>query len=168
VDIDDMNVVEEEKKEEEAEAMDIDDMDDSANVFGTDKYVVMNQEEDTVQKNRTYDLSITYDFYYQTPRLWLIGYSESGQVLSEKQIFEDIMADYAKKTVTMEPHPHLGVKQASIHPCNHAKVMKKIIDTIKLNGGTPQVEQSLFVFLKFISSVVPTIEYDFTIDLELE
>jgi hypothetical protein len=25
----------------------------------------------------------------------------------------------------------------------------------------------LFVFLKFISSVVPTIEYDFTIDLEL-
>jgi len=59
-----MNVVEEEKKEEEAEAMDIDDMDDSGNVFGTDKYVVMNQEEDTVQKNRTYDLSITYDFYY--------------------------------------------------------------------------------------------------------
>ena len=48
MDIDDMNVVEEEKKEEEAEAMDIDDMDDSANVFGTDKYVVMNQEEDTV------------------------------------------------------------------------------------------------------------------------
>jgi len=30
------------------------------------------------------------------------------------------------------------------------------------------VHQSLFVFLKFISSVVPTIEYDFTIDLELE
>jgi ubiquitin-like-conjugating enzyme ATG3 len=58
--------------------MDIDDMDDNVNVFGTDKYVVMNQEEDTVQKNRTYDLSITYDFYYQTPRLWLIGYSETG------------------------------------------------------------------------------------------
>jgi hypothetical protein len=26
----------------------------------------------------------------------------------------------------------------------------------------------MFVFLKFISSVVPTIEYDFTMDLELE
>jgi len=50
------------------------------------------------------------------------------------------MADYAKKTVTMEPHPHIGNKQASIHPCNHAKVMKKIIDTITLNGGTPQVD----------------------------
>ena len=78
------------------------------------------------------------------------------------------MADYANKTVTIEPHPHTTVRQISIHPCNHAKVMKKIIDTIVLNGGTPQVHQSLFVFLKFISSVVPTIEYDFTIDLELE
>jgi ubiquitin-like-conjugating enzyme ATG3 len=78
------------------------------------------------------------------------------------------MADYANKTVTIENHPHLGIKEASIHPCNHAKVMKKIIDTVELNGGIMNVHQSLFVFLKFISSVVPTIEYDFTIDLELE
>ena len=90
----------------------------------------MNEAEDTVHKVRTYDLSITYDFYYQTPRLWLLGYDESGSVLKEKEIFEDIMADYANKTVTMDPHPHQGTKQASIHPCNHAKVMKKIIDTI--------------------------------------
>ncbi len=101
--------------------MDIDDIDDAGaaggantNVFGDpNKYIVMHesgQHEDTVHKNRTYDLSITYDFYYQTPRLWLIGYSEDGQVLSETELFEDIMADYAKKTVTMEPHPHLGMK----------------------------------------------------------
>ena len=77
------------------------------------------------------------------------------------------MADYANKTVTYEQHPHQVVKCASIHPCNHAKVMKKIIDTIVDNGGKPEVHQSLFVFLKFISSVVPTIEYDFTMDLEL-
>ena len=89
-------------------------------------------------------------------------------MLTETELFEDVMADYAKKTVTLEPHPHLGVKQASIHPCNHAKVMKKIIDTVKENGGEMNVYQSLFVFLKFISSVVPTIEYDFTLDLELE
>lgn len=25
---------------------------------------------------RTYDLHITYDKFYQTPRLWLYGYSE--------------------------------------------------------------------------------------------
>ena len=70
----------------------------------------MSEHEDTCHKNRTYDLSITYDFYYQTPRLWLLGYTEDGQVLSENQTFEDIMADYARKTVTMEAHPHLGMK----------------------------------------------------------
>ncbi len=139
MDIDEMNVVDAEivgGQQQEEEAVDIDDMAND-NVFATDKYVVKNEGEDTVYKNRTYDLSITYDFYYQTPRLWLLGYSESGQVLSEKEIFEDIMADYAKKTVTIESHPHSGQKEASIHPCNHAKVMKKIIDTITMNGGTP-------------------------------
>lgn len=25
---------------------------------------------------RTYDLHITYDKYYQTPRIWLTGYNE--------------------------------------------------------------------------------------------
>lgn len=119
-------------------------------------------------KARRYDLSITYDQYTCTPRLWLTGYSEDGTPLTQAEIFEDIAADYAKKTVTMENHPHSGIKQASIHPCNHAKVMKTIIDTIISNGGEPEVTQSIFVFLKFISSVVPTIQYDFTVDLELE
>jgi ubiquitin-like-conjugating enzyme ATG3 len=172
MDIDDMENIEDDNQDMQEEAVDIDDIDNidskEDNIFSSDKYIIRQEQEDTVHKNRTYDLSVTYDFYYQTPRLWLIGYSETGQILSEKEIFEDIMADYAKKTVTMEPHPHLGIKQASIHPCNHAKVMKKIIDTIQMNGGTPQVHQSIFVFLKFISSVVPTIEYDFTIDLELD
>lgn len=61
-------------------------------------------------KARKYDLSITYDFYTQTPRLWLTGYSETGTPLSQEEIFEDIDADYAKKTVTMENHPHAGIK----------------------------------------------------------
>ena len=129
---------------------------------------MMNEPEDTVHRVRSYDLSVTYDFFYQTPRLWLLGYSEDGQVLDEQEVFQDVMADYANKTVTYENHPHIGIKQASIHPCNHSKVMKKIIDTIEQNGGKAQVHQSLFVFLKFISSVVPTIEYDFTLDLELD
>jgi ubiquitin-like-conjugating enzyme ATG3 len=46
--------------------------------------------------------------------------------------------------------------------------MKTIIDTTIANGGTPEVIECIFVFLKFISSVVPTIQYDFTVDLELE
>lgn len=27
-------------------------------------------------KTRTYDISITYDLYYKTPKVWLYGYDE--------------------------------------------------------------------------------------------
>lgn len=33
-----------------------------------------------------------------------------------------------KKTVTIDTHPHLNMNLASIHPCRHAEVMKKIIE----------------------------------------
>ena len=46
--------------------------------------------------------------------------------------------------------------------------MKSMIDQIEANGGECRVENSLFFFLKFISSVVPTIEHDFTIELALD
>lgn len=36
-------------------------------------------EGDSVVHTRTYDLHITYDKYYQTPRLWVVGYDEVGQ-----------------------------------------------------------------------------------------
>jgi len=161
----------EEKKEEE-DVVDLDDLNsDDENMFAQPAEEVKAGDDNGevgIKKVRKYDLSITYDFYTQTPRLWLTGFSETGSPLSQNEIFEDIAADYAKKTVTMENHPHAGIKQASIHPCNHAKVMKTIIDTIIQNGGKPEVNQSIFVFLKFISSVVPTIQYDFTVDLELE
>lgn len=97
-----------------------------------------------------------------------MGYAEDGSPLTGDQTFEDIAAEQAKKTVTMVDHPHTAIKQASIHPCNHAKVMKTINETMIANNGKPCVEECLFVFLKFISSVVPTIQYDFTVDLELE
>jgi ubiquitin-like-conjugating enzyme ATG3 len=53
-------------------------------------------------------------------------------------MFEDIMSDYAQKTVTYEEHPFDATRWLSIHPCNHAKVMKKIIDTVVSNGGSPE------------------------------
>lgn len=42
------------------------------------------------------------------------------------QVFEDIMQDYAQKTVTIEPHPHTGRPHASIHPCQHGAAMKRV------------------------------------------
>lgn len=73
---------------------------------------------DQVIRTRTYDLHITYDKFYQTPRLWVVGYDESRQPLSVEQMYEDVSQDHAKKTVTMETHPHLpGPNMASVHPC---------------------------------------------------
>jgi ubiquitin-like-conjugating enzyme ATG3 len=42
----------------------------------------------TTVKVRRYDVSITYDNYYRTPRVWLAGYDESGSPLDPVAIFE--------------------------------------------------------------------------------
>ena len=190
-------------------------------------------------KLRTYDLSITYDKYYKTPRLWLFGYDCYGRPLESKEIFQDVLSEYHSKTVTVDPHPLTSVPTCSIHPCKvqlygmgtqlqcrgeaprivydhlifscgpaalpcmggwacklelgfffrsckfstragpptkssiinysvqHAVVMKRVIDDWREQGLVPRHDLALFVFLKFISSVVPTIDYDFTMDIEL-
>jgi len=120
-----------------------------------------------IQKTRTYDISITYDKYYLTPKIWLFGYSESQQPLSAEEIFMDISADHAGKTVTLEPHPHVGIPFAYIHPCRHAAVMKKFIARMIERGKVPQVEFYLLLFLKFMGAVIPTIAYDNTFDYGL-
>lgn len=45
-------------------------------------------------------------------------------------MMEDIVGDYADKTVTLEDFPFfdMGMKLASIHPCRHASVMKVLLD----------------------------------------
>ncbi|KAJ7745483.1 putative E2-like enzyme [Mycena maculata] len=151
---------------------------------------------------RTYDVMITYDKYYQTPRVWLIGYDENGTPLTPPQIFQDVSADHAFKTVTIEAFPHSSSLQAaSVHPCKHASVMKKVIERMNNSvveeqlaqrkstskdgkkkwfarkassngkddkGGEEEeiegmrVDFYLVVFLKFIASIVPTIEVDST------
>ena len=124
-------------------------------------------------------------------------------------MFEDVSADHAYKTVTIEPFPHSAkMTLASVHPCKHASVMKKVIERMnagvtaeqqraltskdagkkrwlggmvrKVTGSgssTPAVTASdapadegdpvrvdfyLVIFLKFIASIVPTIEVDST------
>lgn len=117
---------------------------------------------DNVVATRTYDLNITYDKYYQTPRLWLVGYDEKLKPLTINEMYQDISQDHAKKTVTMETHPHIPAVMASVHPCRHAEVMKKIISTVEDGGRELEVHSYLIVFLKLVQSVIPTLEYDFT------
>lgn len=120
-------------------------------------------EEGEIIRTRTYDLHITYDKYYQTPRLWLTGYNEKREPLTTQEFFQDVNKDYIMKTVTLESHPHLSVpKMASVHPCRHAEVMKSIIETVTEGGGQLGVHMYLIIFLKFMQSVIPTVEYDYT------
>jgi len=175
----------EEKEEEEEEAQkeggndadvpdmddEFDDEDDDAVILPTATAIAKQAgsanggvEDEHIVKTRTYDISITYDKYYQTPRVWLNGYDENRLVLKPSKSLEDISADHAQKTVTIDPHPHTGVPSASIHPCKHGNVMKKLIDLADAESGASlTVDSYLFVFLKFIASVIPTVEYDYTL-----
>ena len=118
-------------------------------------------------RTRTYDLSITWDKYYQTPRLWLFGYNEAGNPITDSEVYQDVLSEYVTKTVTVDAHPATGIRTASIHPCQHAKMMLKVISEWKASGHPVRPDLSLFVFLKFISGVVPTINYDFTMDIDM-
>ncbi|XP_012279827.1 ubiquitin-like-conjugating enzyme ATG3 [Orussus abietinus] len=160
--------------DEDEEAADMEAFEVSGMLDEVDKYTAENLKKSTKEKQesclegeiirtRTYDLHITYDKYYQTPRLWLFGYDENRKPLSVEEMYEDVSQDHAKKTVTMETHPHLpGPPMASVHPCRHAEVMKKIIETVMEGGGELGVHMYLIIFLKFVQSVIPTIEYDYT------
>ncbi|CAG8589458.1 16833_t:CDS:2 [Acaulospora colombiana] len=211
-------------KADEIPDMEEDDLEDAmnSNIVQQSKPAPAEGTNSNIQKTRKYDAMITYDKYYQTPRLWLLGYDEDGTPLKPKQVFEDISADHANKTVTIEPFPHsTSLTLASVHPCKHSEVMKKVIErmnagmieeqrksskspstatastsTSTSSGGTKKwiggalrrvtgggtssaaeksptpteaeneegmkVDWYLVVFLKFLSSIVPTIELDST------
>lgn len=154
------------KDEKAPDLFSFDAPEDEQAVHPTDDFIVTEAPNEHVLLTRTYDLSITYDRYYQTPRVWLFGYDESRHPLLPHQVMEDISADHANKTVTIGPHPHLGIECASIHPCKHASTMKKILDNMVERQKSPKMEMYMFYFLKFVSSVIPTVEYDYTISIE--
>ena len=95
------------------------------------------------------------------------SYDEARQPLPAAGVYEDIVEEYRNRTVTIDPHPHMAVStpHASIHPCRHASVMKRIVDNMKDGGRTPDLTQYIVIFLKFVQSVVPTIDYDFTMEV---
>lgn len=140
----------------------------NSNLVNTEQnfdFIVVEDEDQNVIRTRTYDVSVTYDYYYRVPRMWLTGYDENGTPLSDEEIKEDIMLDYIDKTVTIELHPHTNVKSISIHPCKHSLLLTKMIENFEHNGKRLEVHMSVLLFLKFLHSVVPTIEYDFTMDI---
>ncbi|KAL4338274.1 hypothetical protein AHAS_Ahas12G0193800 [Arachis hypogaea] len=110
-------------------------------------YLVAHEsDDDNILRTRTYD---------------------SMMILQQELVVEDVSQDHARKTVTIEDHPHLPCKHASIHPCRHGAMMKKIIVVLMSRGVEPKVDKYMFLFLKFMASVIPTIEYDYTMDFDL-
>lgn len=78
-----------EDEDDDDEALDMEEFEESgmldqidpstATIKNVQKSEVKSKEEgdtDSVVRTRTYDLHITYDKYYQTPRLWVVGYDE--------------------------------------------------------------------------------------------
>jgi ubiquitin-like-conjugating enzyme ATG3 len=120
---------------------------------------------------RSYDIHIVYDNAYRTPRIYLMGFSRScGVPLRAEEMLEDLMQDYINKTATLEKHPHLTAsigQFVSIHPCRHAQTMKRLVDEMIAAGREPTIELYMFIFLKFINSVIPTIEYDLSISVSI-
>lgn len=101
---------------------------------------------DNLLKVRRYDVSLTYDNYYRTPRVWLFGYDENnGSPLEPTAIFEDVMTDYAKRTVTIDPHPHLSKP--------HGKILSHSLDPFLI--VLPHSPPPLPLFFSFSSFYPP-------------
>lgn len=126
--------------------------------------VILNEDN-----KRYYDLYILYSTSYRVPKLYLVGYNYDGQPLTPKEMLEDVSEEYRKKTATIEDLPVFKnkVPSISIHPCKHGDVMKLLMTKMQQNEDEDSkltVDSYLIIFLKFINSVVPTMEYDFTMD----
>ena len=84
-------------------------------------------------------------------------------------MMEDVDEDYVLKTVTIDPHPfHLYSHDCiSIHPGMHAATMERMLSMMEDGGKTVREDQYLFLFIKFIMSVVPSINFDYTTEVAI-
>ncbi|CAI2350210.1 unnamed protein product [Caenorhabditis sp. 36 PRJEB53466] len=163
------------EEEDEEEALDLDDLlesggledEEDPNRFVAARPEVAESLSGEVEKVRTYDLHICYDKYYQVPRLFLMGYDENRRPLTVEQTYEDFSADHSNKTITVEAHPAVEMDMPTVHPCKHAEMMKRLINQYAESGKELGVHEYLFLFLKFVQAVIPTIEYDYTRSIKL-
>lgn len=115
---------------------------------------------------RRYEANVVYDKFYNCAHLYLRGFDENGQPLTDAQLFEDVSEEYRDKTATVEKMPYTHERFLSIHPCKHASTMKAMIDRARDNKEVFKVESYLFYFLKLIAAAVPTIEISSFTDYE--
>ena len=71
-------------------------------------------------RSRTYDVSLTYDKYYQCARVWLYGYSEARQPLTSDQASRPI----AHRPVTVACRPVALLTHAGDPGVRHAPPLR--------------------------------------------
>lgn len=118
-------------------------------------------EIDLKQFNHFYDISLTYDSAYQTPRIWLFGYGLDGLPLKQDEIINDMELDFVGSVATLIPHPVTGVMNVSIHPCRHAEVMTNLIQRYeaKLTPEKFKSKEYLTIFLRLLGSIFPNMHF---------
>ena len=123
---------------------------------------MINIKSKKVKENK-YNISVTYDNYFRTPRLWLTGFNGYNMPLSHEKMLKDISIEHSKITVTIEEHPYYSdMYYISVHPCRHGHVMKRLIEEEKKNKKDIQVFEYFIYFLKFVSTIIPNLDFDKT------
>ncbi len=127
-----------------------------------DSVTISNSEYLTNYSKKIYDITITYDNYYRTPRIWFHAYNFYNEPISNETILEDFSIEHTKVSVTIDTHPYYQLQSVSVHPCKHADAMKKLIKIELESNKEITVEQYFIYFLKFVSCIFPNIIFDFT------
>ena len=109
-----------------------------------------------------YYITLTYDNYYRTPRIWFNIYDSRGIPLDHNNICKFLSVEHNKITVSMEKHPFLGTASVSVHPCKHSEVMKKLIKIELEHNKEISIKKYFIFFFKFVSCIIPQIDFDFT------
>lgn len=141
---------------------------DDDDMFSSSEQSKITSHRETKKKQKRYDISITYDKYYRTPRIWFLGTDENDYPIPNDKVLNDISSDHSKITVTIETHPYYKIKCISVHPCKHSNAMKFFIkkNIVKSteSGETEfiTVEKYFIYFIKFMACIIPNLEFDFT------
>ncbi len=147
--------------DDEGDVPDLDTWNEDNNLLEGDGATVTSATSHTARtgKRRTYYILITYDKYYQTRTC---GSMATMRMASPCPIWSSCTTTWVRVTPRRRsPSTHIhtfNLPFASIHPCWHTQVMKNIVDLMVLKNKQP----CLFLFLKVLSAVIPTIEYNFT------
>jgi ubiquitin-like-conjugating enzyme ATG3 len=127
------------------------------NKMAEDEDVLSVEEESLLEDRRTFEISIVYDRYYRTPRVFLSGTNYEGKRLAPETVLSYVSPQHANKTITIELHPHLNELCVSIHPCMHPHTMKRFIHDYLQRQEEFHLKMYMPLFLQFISCIVPTL-----------